>query len=111
MKYCTHCGSEVHEEAEICMKCGCRVKETPRPVNPAVEDDTMETVIKAFLIVGCISHGWLLIPLAWCIPITISVFKSLKEHRPVSTGMKVCTLLLVSLVSGICLFCMDESKR
>ena len=26
MKYCSHCGKEIHEEAEICVHCGCRVE-------------------------------------------------------------------------------------
>lgn len=27
MKYCSHCGNEVMDEAEICPKCGCRLSE------------------------------------------------------------------------------------
>lgn len=26
MKYCTHCGAEIHDEAVICIHCGCAVK-------------------------------------------------------------------------------------
>ena len=26
MKYCTHCGAELHEEQVICVKCGCMVQ-------------------------------------------------------------------------------------
>lgn len=26
MAFCSKCGKEVHEEAEICMNCGCRIK-------------------------------------------------------------------------------------
>ena len=26
MKYCTHCGKEIMDEAVICMNCGCQVK-------------------------------------------------------------------------------------
>ena len=26
MKYCSKCGNEIHEDAEICMSCGCKVK-------------------------------------------------------------------------------------
>ena len=33
--FCAHCGNQVEESAEICPKCGCRVKETPKkqPIN------------------------------------------------------------------------------
>ena len=44
----------------------------------AQRDDTMVTVIKVFLILGCIAEGWLLIPLAWCIPMTVKIFNCLK---------------------------------
>lgn len=29
MAYCSKCGAEVHDEAEICVHCGCRIKEAP----------------------------------------------------------------------------------
>lgn len=27
--YCSKCGKEVHDDAEICVHCGCRIKEAP----------------------------------------------------------------------------------
>ena len=29
MAYCPKCGKEVHEDAEICVNCGCRIKDAP----------------------------------------------------------------------------------
>lgn len=29
MAYCSKCGKEVHDEAEICVHCGCRIKNEP----------------------------------------------------------------------------------
>lgn len=29
MAYCPKCGKEVHDEAEICVNCGCRIKSAP----------------------------------------------------------------------------------
>lgn len=29
MAFCTKCGKEVHEDAEICVHCGCRIKNPP----------------------------------------------------------------------------------
>ncbi len=108
--FCTHCGAEINDEAFICVKCGYKVDEN----NPVIQikndrDDTMSVVIKVFLIFGCISQGWLLIPLAWCIPITVKIFYCLKNGMPISTGLKVCTLIFVNLVAGICLLCMDDN--
>ncbi|MBE7018110.1 MAG: zinc-ribbon domain-containing protein [Ruminococcaceae bacterium] len=107
MKYCTHCGAQMHDEAVICIKCGCSVApQTPAPVKE--KDDTMEIVVKVLMILSCIAQGWLLIPLAWCIPMTVSVFHSFRDNKPISTGMKVCVLLFVNLISGILLLCMKD---
>ena len=78
----------------------------------AIDDNsTLITITKIFLIIGCVAQGWLIIPLAWCIPMTVSIFKSFKLGRPIGMGMKVCTLLFVNLVSGICLLCMKDHNR
>ena len=111
MKYCVHCGEQIHDEAVICVKCGRSVEQSMALVSQRVQpkDDTMRVVIKVFLILGCISQGWLIVPLAWCLPITISIFNSFRDNRPVSTGMKVCALLFVNMIAGICLLCMNEN--
>lgn len=49
-----------------------------------------------------------LIPLAWCIPLTVHVFRATKAHAPISTAAKVCILIFVDLVAGILLLCMTE---
>lgn len=110
MKYCVHCGAEMFDEAVVCVKCG-RAVASNKPTAAQQEDDTMALVIKIFLIIGCISQGWMLIPLAWCIPITVSVCNSLRDKRPIGTGMKICALIFVSLVAGICLLCRNEDNK
>lgn len=37
MKYCTHCGNPINEEAVLCVKCGCMIKpvtQAHQPPNP-----------------------------------------------------------------------------
>ena len=111
MKYCVHCGAEIHEEAVICVKCGRQINPTFNQNNSRIDtkDDTMSIVVKVFLILGCIAQGWAIIPLAWCIPITVSIFNRLRDEKPIGTGLKVCTLLFVNLIAGICLLCMDDN--
>lgn len=29
MAYCNKCGKEVHQDAEVCVHCGCRIKNKP----------------------------------------------------------------------------------
>lgn len=111
MKYCVHCGNCIHDEAVVCVKCG-RSVEQPRPAQ-SITDDTneiMQIVVKVFLILGCIAYGWMIIPLAWCIPITVSIFNKMRNKQPISTGLKVCTLIFVNLIAGICLLCMNDSE-
>lgn len=71
----------------------------------------MSIVVKVFLVLGCVTRGWLIFPLAWCLPITIMVFRALRDNRPISTGLKVCTLIFVNLIAGICLLCMNDNDR
>ena len=112
LKYCTHCGAEVHEEAVICVKCGCSIEQKKVVAEVSTKtDDVMQTVVKVFLIIGCVAQGWMLIPLAWCLPMTISIFNSFRDKKPISTAMKVCTLIFVSLIAGICLLCMNENEQ
>lgn len=106
MKYCSHCGAEIMDEAEICVHCGCRVANKSNS-----NYDTMSTVIKIFMILGTVVVGLctFFIGLAWCIPMTMSVNKKLNNHEPVGVGMKVCTLLLVNTIAGILLFCLNDN--
>ena len=112
MKYCSYCGSQIADHAVYCEHCGARAGEPPAPPSytaPQRPDDTLPIVVKVFLILGCISLGWAMIPLCWCIPITVSIFRKLNANEPIGDGLKVCTLLFVNLVAGILLLCMNDS--
>ena len=37
-------------------------------------------------------------------------FNRLRDKRPVGTGLKVCALLFVNLIGGICLLCMHDDR-
>lgn len=57
-----------------------------------------------------IATGWCLIPLCWCIPMTIKVYKAYKGTTTLSTGFNVCVLLFVNLIAGILLLCDPDNK-
>ena len=107
MKYCQKCGKEIVEEAVICTGCGCAVAEEKKGEGG---NDGLAVAGKVFLILGCILQGWLLFPLAWCLPITISICTKMKKNEPVGTGLKVCSLLFVSMIGGILLLCRSDDK-
>lgn len=108
MKFCTHCGAEMHDEAVICIKCGCEVDKSGTKVK-SKSNDTVKTLVLVFLILGCISGACcLLIPLAWCIPMTLAIKRKMDNDEPIDVALKICTMLFVSLVAGILLFFVDS---
>ena len=108
MKYCSKCGNELLDDAVICPKCGCAVEGMR---NPETVDNRsgLQTAAKIFMIIGCIAIGWCLIPLAWCIPMTVSYFGKTERGERVSTGFKICTLLFVNMIAGILMLCDDAN--
>jgi len=108
-KFCIHCGQQIPAQAVVCVHCGCSVaEETPQTKAQASNDETLALIAKIFLVIGCLTIGWLLIPLIWCLPITISIFGKLNRNEEISTGLKVAALIFVSPISGIILLCMNN---
>ena len=102
MKYCANCGSQLYDNAVVCINCGCATGAS----RPAKSSGAI-TATKVFMILGTIVMGLTgyLIPLAWCIPMTVVYFKKIKNNQPISTAFKICSLLFVSLVAGILMLC------
>ncbi len=100
MKYCSKCGAEMMDEAVICIKCGCATENTR-----VTQDSGLTIAAKIFMILSTVASAIYLIPLAWCIPMTVSYFNKVKKGQPVSMAFKVCTLLFVNLIAGIIMLC------
>ncbi len=109
MKFCQKCGAEIHEDAVVCTKCGCSVS-TEKKTREVGGNDGLAIASKIFLILGCVAQGWLILPLAWCLPITISICDKMKRNESVGVGFKVCALLFVNLIGGILLLCRSDEK-
>ncbi|RDB56490.1 hypothetical protein C1879_08995 [Paraeggerthella hongkongensis] len=54
-------------------------------------------------IVSTVSVCWLIIPLAWMIPMSIRCWNIYKGTKPNTTAFGVCTLIFVTLIGGILL--------
>jgi len=106
MKYCSKCGAEIEDDAVVCVHCGCKVEEEKKNKN----NSTLDTLIKVFMILDTVILGCALIPLAWCIPMTVSVCKSIKNGTPISTALKVCALLFVGVIPGILLLVRQDEE-
>lgn len=105
MGYCTHCGKELNDEAVVCTECGCATEKWKDVFQRKETSSALSTVAKVFMIISTVVMGIYLIPLAWCLPMTIVYFQKIKHGKPVGTGFKVCTLLFVNTISGILMLC------
>ena len=66
--------------------------------------DGMLLINVIFIILLCLSS------LAWTIPMTVNVCRKLKNNQPISTALKVCTLIFVNTIAGILLLCMRNEN-
>lgn len=113
MKYCATCGKELNDNAVYCDRCGTQVdnrrRATDRYGNEIVKHDSALTLAtKIFMIISCVVSACVVIPLAWCIPMTVSYWNAVEEGRPVSTAFKVCTLIFVNVIPGILMLCDND---
>ena len=107
MAYCKNCGNEIEDNAKFCSVCGASQKDDANSSNG--ENESLITIIKVFAIITCIFSGFaFLIPLAWTIPMTISLCRKLDKHEYISVGFKVCILLFQSLLTGILVLVLPE---
>ena len=104
MKFCTHCGAELVDDAVVCTSCGRLIASNPVAPKP---ESGLSTAAKVLMILGTVIMAFTTygIGLAWCIPMTVSYFKKIKNGLPISTGFKVCSLLFVSMIGGILMLC------
>ena len=114
--YCPNCGKEIPNNSHYCPECGNEVNTsysatfTPASTINSKEETNagLDIAIKIFMIIGCVSLAAFIIPLCWCIPMTISAFKSIDNHEKIGTGMSVCTLLFVNTIAGILMLVRDN---
>jgi len=56
MKYCSHCGSQVDDAAEICVNCGCRVNAAQQKTAPALQLKTNRSLLK-YILLSMVTFG------------------------------------------------------
>lgn len=99
MPYCSKCGKEVHPEAEICVNCGCRIKN-----EPIISSDDGKNAIRFILtfflgFIGSfiINHTGLK-PAGW------------KSRTCAYFFLSIITFGIYPLVASICNFTFDGNK-
>ena len=105
MKYCSHCGKAMEDNATVCPGCGegnePQVYSAPREP----KESGLSTAAKVFMIISTVAMGLWIIPLAWCLPMTISYCNKIKRGEPIGVGFKICTLLFVNMIAGVLMLC------
>ncbi len=108
MKFCSRCGNQIDDTAVFCPNCGNRCVEYQQ--HKRNESTGLDTAIKVFLLLGTVVMGltFYAIPLAWCIPMTVTALEKMKRREPISLGFKICTLFFVSLIGGILMLVKED---
>ena len=113
MKYCSRCGTQLADEAAFCINCGCAVNPAhstaPAEIVQENKRSAMKTAIKFFMILNTVFMGFMILPLAWCIPMVLSYSKKIKNNQPIGVGFKICTFLFLSRLGGLLMF-FDKEK-
>lgn len=139
MKVCNNCGTNCQDDAQFCLGCGVtftgatgaaeyahtqqfnnqtqtheyRVTiETPmpKPTQLSEKDRTLRLIAFIFSCISLAGACWLVIPLAWMIPMTVITWGIYKGTKKNTVAFGVCMLLFVNLVSGILLLCSDKEE-
>lgn len=69
---------------------------------------TLQLIAKIFMVLGTAVQAIFLLPLVWCIPMTIYYFKKVDAGEEVGLVFKVCALLFVNLVAGVLMLLENE---
>ena len=95
MKFCTHCGSEINDDAVVCIKCGCSVE----CKNMHRAESSCESKSSASLVLGIIGivFAWLF-ALVGHITSIIGIVLGIKEYKE---NEKMSGLVL-SIIGEVC---------
>ena len=106
--FCTNCGNELNEKAVICPNCGVPTDNYVGVNKNSREKEGLRIAIKVLMIISCVSSVFsFLIPLAWCLPMTLHYNKTVNNGEKVGMRFKVCTLIFVNTIAGILMLCDD----
>ena len=126
MKFCGNCGNKLDDNVNFCPLCGNPTRQTEHVNNNTNNSEAIVRsqgvgIIFAFMIISwalnilliivffgipyyCLMLG--ILPLLWKIPMTIYFANHLlRSKTKISIAFKICTLIFVSIIAGICMLC------
>lgn len=83
----------------------------PTTLYPMTDTDrNLRLVAFIFCILSLVGSCWLIIPLAWMIPMSVISWGIYKGTKANTVAFGVCTLIFCSLVAGILLLCSNKDR-
>ncbi len=83
----------------------------PAALYPMTDTDrNLRLIAFIFCILSLVGSCWLIIPLAWMIPMSVISWGIYKGTKANTVAFDVCMLIFVSLVSGILLLCSNKDR-
>ena len=80
-------------------------------IYPMTSQDRVLRLIAFILnIISCVGWAWLIIPLAWMIPMSVHCWGVYQGTKPNTVAFGVCTLIFVTVVGGILLFVSKKER-
>lgn len=87
------------------------VDPTPQTYQLNSEDTTLRLIAFIFALISTISMAVLIFPLCWMVPMTVHCWSLYKGTKPNTVAFGVCTLIFLSLVSGILLLVSTKEEQ
>lgn len=83
----------------------------PTALYPMTDTDrNLRLVAFIFCILSLVGSCWLIVPLAWMIPMSVISWGIYKGTKANTVAFGVCTLIFCSLVAGILLLCSNKDR-
>lgn len=74
------------------------------------QDETLRLINFILCVISCVASCWLLVPLAWMIPMTVHSWGIYKGTKPNTTAFGVCTLIFLNVIGGILLLVSNRDR-
>ena len=101
---CAQASAEQVDPAAGEVVCQAQIIDDRQPTyNMDSQDSTLRLIAFVFCVISTVTAVWMLIPLAWMVPMTVITLGIYKGKKRNTTVFGVCTLIFVSLVGGILL--------
>lgn len=86
------------------------VEPAPTTYQLSSEDTTLRLIAFIFAVISTVSCAIFILPLCWMVPMTVHCWGLYKGTKANTVGFGVCTLIFLSLVSGILLLISNKEQ-